>query len=193
MSTTGEDILIGRCYTKARRHPSMIGQWEGRRLWGGPYTVPQFITIGTVFGALVLLLLTVPALWATFGLFNLAALVVLPYLASLLVRRLHIDGRNPFSAMASATGLLTGGQRPHLHGRQLRHLTAHPLQGTATVTEHLPQRSTTAEPQQAPPPRPARRPSAPTPAPAGRPASPAASALAQLAAHRTTSRQGTQS
>ncbi|RAJ48609.1 hypothetical protein K388_06957 [Streptomyces sp. KhCrAH-43] len=137
MSTADdEEVLVGRCYTKARRHPSMIGQWEGHRLWGGPYTVPQFATMAVVFGALILLLITVPALWAAFGLFNLGALVVLPYLASLLVRRLHVSGgRNPFVALASMVGLLAGGQRRRLGGRPLTRITTQPLLGTATLTE----------------------------------------------------------
>lgn len=93
MSTADEEDLVGRCYTKARRHPSMIGQWEGRRLWGGPYSVPQFITMGAVFAAMILVLVAVPGLWTRFGVFNLVALVLLPYLSSLLVRRLQVDGR----------------------------------------------------------------------------------------------------
>ncbi|WP_406381439.1 hypothetical protein [Streptomyces sp. NBC_00117] len=134
MSTTDEEILVGRCYTKARRHPSMIGQWEGRRLWGGPYSVPQFITMGVVFAVMIVALVAVPSLWSTFGLFNLVALALVPYLASLLVRRLHIDGRHPFAALASTAGLVAGGQRPRLGGQQLRQITTQPLQGTVTLT-----------------------------------------------------------
>ncbi|MFE6904272.1 phage holin family protein [Streptomyces sp. NPDC057717] len=134
MSSADAEDLVGRCYTKARRHPSMIGQWEGRRLWGGPYSVPQFITMGVVFAAMIVALVAVPRLWATFGLFNLVALALVPYLASLLVRRLHIDGRHPFAALASTAGLVAGGQRPRLGGRQLRRITTQPLQGTVTLT-----------------------------------------------------------
>ncbi|MCX4869439.1 hypothetical protein OIC43_41920 [Streptomyces sp. NBC_00825] len=99
-----EEDLVGRCYTKARRHPSVIGQWEGHRLWGGPYSVPQFITMGVVFATMILVLVAVPVLWTRFGVFNLVALVVLPYLSSLLVRRLHVDGRHPFATLASTAG-----------------------------------------------------------------------------------------
>ncbi|MFF9569972.1 hypothetical protein [Streptomyces sp. NPDC014685] len=133
MSTADEEDLVGRCYTKARRHPSMIGQWEGRRLWGGPYSVPQFITMGVVFAVMVLVLVAVPGLWARFGLFNLVALVLLPYLASLSVRRLHVDGRHPFAALASAAGLVMGGQCSRLGGRRLRRITTRPLRGTVTL------------------------------------------------------------
>ncbi|MGQ4354891.1 phage holin family protein [Streptomyces drozdowiczii] len=184
MSTADdEEVLVGRCYTKARRHPSMIGQWEGHRLWGGPYTVPQFATMAVVFGALILLLITVPALWATFGLFNLGALVVLPYLASLLVRRLHVSGgRNPFVALASVVGLLAGGQRRRLAGRPLPRITTQPLLGTATLTQHPPRQRVAPLTQQvvsaSGAPR-VRRAHA-TPSGTG------SAALAQLAAHRLT-------
>ncbi|MEU5825630.1 hypothetical protein [Streptomyces sp. NPDC047803] len=182
MSTADdEEVLVGRCYTKARRHPSMIGQWEGHRLWGGPYTVPQVATMAVVFGALILLLITVPALWARFGLFNLGALVALPYLASLLVRRLHVSGgRNPFVALASMVGLLASGQRRRLAGRPLPRITTQPLLGTATITQHPPgQRVAPLTHQVVSAPDAPRRAHA-TPSGAG------SAALAQLAAHRLT-------
>jgi hypothetical protein len=183
MSTADEEYLVGRCYTKARRHPSMIGQWEGRRLWGGPYSVPQFITMGAVFAAMILTLVAVPGLWARFGLFNLVALVLLPYLSSLLVRRLHVDGRHPFAALASAAGLVAGGQRPRLGGRQLRRITTQPLQGTATLTESAPDSAAPAPAAPSVMTVPAAHPSRRT---AAVPAGAASHALAQLATHRST-------
>ncbi|MFE6153666.1 hypothetical protein [Streptomyces sp. NPDC057889] len=187
MSGANEEDLVGRCYTKARRHPSMIGQWEGRRLWGGPYSVPQMVTGLVVFATLILALVTVPSLWARFGLFNLVALVLLPYLSTLLIRRLHVDGRHPLAAMASTAGLVAGGQRPRLGGRQLRRITTQPLQGTATLTltltEEAPAQRSAPSATPSAKPAPVRRPSrrAPT-APAGT----ASTALAQLATHRST-------
>lgn len=187
MSATDEEFLVGRCYTKARRHPSMIGQWEGRRLWGGPYSVPQFVTMGVVFAGLVLVLVAVPSLWARFGIVNLAALVLLPYLSSLLVRRLHIDGRHPFSSLISTAGLVAGGQRGRIGGRSLPRVTAQPLLGSATVTQSsatprsaqpYPQPSATPSPVDVAPVR-SRRPRT-------REQTAAASALTQLAARRST-------
>ncbi|MFZ3562879.1 hypothetical protein ACOKM5_43890 [Streptomyces sp. BH097] len=183
MSAVDEEMLVGRCYTKARRHPSMIGQWEGRRLWGGPYSVPQFITMATVFAAMILTLVLVPALWSMLGLFNLAALVVVPYLASLLVRRLHVDGRHPFAALASTAGLVAGGQRPRIGGRPLRPVSTQPLMGTVTLAEQE------AAPAPVPAAAPASRP-APVRRPVRHPAAAsgglASSAVAQLATHRST-------
>ncbi|MEU9072077.1 hypothetical protein AB0D60_34980 [Streptomyces sp. NPDC048306] len=184
MSAADEEDLVGRCYTKARRHPSMIGQWEGRRLWGGPYSVPQFITMGVVFAAMILVLVAAPDLWEQFGLFNVIALVLFPYLASFVVRRLYIDGRHPFTALASTVGLVAGGQRPRLGGRPLRRAATRLLRGTVTLTEH------------APPQRPPRTPTdvlgtkaAHMRHPSQRSAAhrgAAAHALAQLATHRST-------
>ncbi|MFG2885741.1 hypothetical protein ACGFYV_26190 [Streptomyces sp. NPDC048297] len=189
MSTAGEEDLVGRCYTKARRHPSMIGQWEGRRLWGGPYSVPQFVTMGVVFAALIFVLVAVPGLWARFGLFNLVALVLFPYLASLLVRRLHVDGRHPFAALASTVSLVAGGQHPRLGGRRLRWSATQPLQGTVTLTPTEPASSrcpaAAAVPSKMP--APARRPSRRA---AAVPAGAASHALAQLATRRSTTSRG---
>ncbi|WP_329595045.1 hypothetical protein OG298_40155 [Streptomyces sp. NBC_01005] len=70
--------------------------------------MPQFITMGVVFATMILVLVAVPVLWTRFGVFNLVALVVLTYLSSLLVRRLHVDGRHPFAALASTAGLAGG-------------------------------------------------------------------------------------
>ncbi|WP_326771278.1 phage holin family protein [Streptomyces sp. NBC_01445] len=182
MSSAAEEDLVGRCYTKARRHPSMIGQWEGRRLWGGPYSVPQFITMGVVFAVMIVALVAVPSLWSTFGLFNLVALALVPYLASLLVRRLHIDGRHPFAALASAAGLVAGGQRPRLGGRQLRRITTQPLQGTVTLTAQAPKRRAAASAVPSEMHVLVRRPSRrATTTPVGT----ASTALAQLATHRS--------
>ncbi|MFB8031740.1 hypothetical protein ACFC5Z_02035 [Streptomyces sp. NPDC056004] len=183
MSTADEEDLVGRCYTKARRHPSMIGQWEGRRLWGGPYSVPQFITMGVVFAAMILVLVAVPGLWTRFGVFNLVALVLLPYLSSLLVRRLQVDGRHPFAALASTAGLVAGGQRPRLGGRRLRRITTLPLQGTVTLTpvEQAPNRRPGTSSPAAPSARPAPVRHLPRRAAAGT----ASAALAQLATHRS--------
>ncbi|MEK0098554.1 phage holin family protein [Streptomyces sp. A475] len=186
MSITDEEFLVGRCYTKARRHPSVIGQWEGRRLWGGPYSVPQFITMGVVFAVMIVVLVAVPRLWATFGLFNLVALALVPYLASLLVRRLHVDGRHPFAALASTAGLVAGGQRPRLGGRQLRRITTQPLQGTVTLTSTAQAPKRRAAASAVPSARSAASVRGPSRRVSAVPSGTASAALAQLATRRST-------
>jgi hypothetical protein len=97
-----DEVLVGRCYTKSRRHPLMIGKWPGgqRPIWGGPYTVPQVIVIAVVFAALML----TRGVWAHFGLVNFVIAVGVPYGLSLVVRHVHIDGRNPLLVALSAGG-----------------------------------------------------------------------------------------
>ncbi|MEU2026931.1 hypothetical protein ABZ565_33060 [Streptomyces sp. NPDC016469] len=114
------EVLVGRSYTRARRHPLMIGRWPGGRgrIWGGPYTVPQMVVLA---GALTLLLLT-RALWAHFGLLNYVLALGLPYGLSLLVRHVQVDGRSPLSVAGSSLGLLTRPSGGRLGGRPLKAL-----------------------------------------------------------------------
>ncbi|MFD5728431.1 hypothetical protein ACFWMT_20380 [Streptomyces sp. NPDC058368] len=125
MSTTavagsGPEVLVGRCYTRARRHPLMIGRWPGGRgrIWGGPYTVPQMVVLA---GSLTLLLLT-RAVWAHFGLLNYVIALGVPYGLSLLVRHVQVDGRSPLAVAGSSLGLLTRPSGGRLGGRPLKDL-----------------------------------------------------------------------
>ncbi|MET9734580.1 hypothetical protein ABZZ79_29260 [Streptomyces sp. NPDC006458] len=113
-----EEVLVGRCYTKARRHPLMIGKWPGgqKAIWGGPYTVPQVIVIAVVFGVLML----TRGVWARFGLLNFVIAVGLPYVLSLVVRHVHIDGRNPLLVALSAGGAAVAPASGRLGGRPVK-------------------------------------------------------------------------
>ncbi|WP_046507434.1 hypothetical protein [Streptomyces odonnellii] len=125
-----EEVLVGRCYTKARRHRHVIGQWDGHRLIGGPYTVPQFVTMAVVLGLMVL----TRGLWARFGLLDVVPLIAVPYASSFVVRQLHIDGRSPFAAAASAIGLAAAAKGGRLGGRPLPRRRPHLLLGSSTLT-----------------------------------------------------------
>ncbi|MCX5231463.1 hypothetical protein [Streptomyces sp. NBC_00233] len=127
-----DGVLVGRCYTKARRHPLMIGMWPGGRgaIWGGPYTVPQVIVIAVVFGVLML----TRSVWAHFGLVNLVIAIGVPYGLSLMVRHLHIDGRNPLLAAVSAGGTVVSPAGGRLGGRPVKPLGRRPLVGVCSVT-----------------------------------------------------------
>ncbi|ROQ65208.1 hypothetical protein EDD95_8062 [Streptomyces sp. CEV 2-1] len=127
------EVLVGRSYTRARRHPLMIGKWPGARgrIWGGPYTVPQIVVLA---GSLTVLLLT-RAVWAHFGLFNYVIALGLPYGLSLLVRHVRVDGRNPLSVAASSIGLLTRPSGGRLGGRPLKEARGRrPLIGVCSIT-----------------------------------------------------------
>lgn len=129
-SALEEGELVGRCYTKARRHPLVLGQWEGRRLWGGPYTVPQLVTMAVVLGLMLLL----RGVWAHFGLLNIVPLLAVPYAASFAVRFLHIDGRNPLAALFSVAGLAAAPRAGKVGGRPVRTSRPAPLLGSCTLT-----------------------------------------------------------
>jgi hypothetical protein len=129
----GADTLVGRCYTKARRHPLVIGRWPGGGvLWGGPYSVPQLIVM---VGSFVTLILFRP-LWAHFGVvLNVMFAFAVPYALGWTVRRLTVDGRNPLAAAASVLGLLTAPSAGRLGGRPLKALNrARLVRGVCTVT-----------------------------------------------------------
>ncbi|WP_331753597.1 MULTISPECIES: hypothetical protein [unclassified Streptomyces] len=132
------ETLVGRCYTRARRHPLMIGKWPGGRgrIWGGPYTVPQVVVLAVSLAGLVL----TRGVWAHFGLFNYAIALGGPYGLSLLVRHIRVDGRNPLAVAASSASLMTRPSGGRLGGRPLRALGGHrPLIGVCSVTWAAPQ------------------------------------------------------
>ncbi|MER7111153.1 hypothetical protein [Streptomyces sp. NPDC000229] len=128
-----DDELIGRCYTKARRTPLVVGSVPGGagrslRLPGGPYTLTQLAAIVVTF---VVLILTRP-LWGGHGLMDAVVLLGLPFGAAFGLRHLHIDGRNPAAAAASVAIMLTGPRWGRLHGRPYK--PARPESGSTAVT-----------------------------------------------------------
>ncbi|MFJ8752299.1 hypothetical protein ACIREO_23630 [Streptomyces sp. NPDC102441] len=97
MSASEED-LIGHSYTRARRHPLVIGKLPGAgRLPGGPYTITQIVTMVVVFGGLAL----TQSLWAHFGLANILIMIALPWGLAWVLRYARIDGRDPARALRS--------------------------------------------------------------------------------------------
>lgn len=132
-SAEGSDTLVGRCYTKARRHPLVIGRWPGGGvLWGGPYSVPQLIVMASSFMAALLF----RPVWAHFGfVLNVLLAFGVPYALGLTVRRLNVDGRNPLAAVGSVLGLLSAPSAGRLGGRPLKRLDRRRgVRGVCTVT-----------------------------------------------------------
>ncbi|PVC81996.1 hypothetical protein [Streptomyces sp. CS014] len=124
-----DEVLVGRCYTKARRLPLVMGELSGFRLWGGPYSVTQLVTMVIVLGLMMLL----HPLWAHYGLLNAALLIGVPFAAAFLVRYLPTEGRNPLMVLGGAAGVLTAGQG-RIAGRPLRRRHRQvPVLGTCTV------------------------------------------------------------
>ncbi|MFD4392883.1 hypothetical protein [Streptomyces sp. NPDC058495] len=130
---SGDEVLVGRCYTKARRHPLMIGKWPGGQMTipGGPYTVPQVAVIAVTFAVLML----TRAVWAHFGLVNFVIALGVPYGLSLVVRHVHVDGRNPLLVAVSAGGAVTAPSAGRLSGRPVKPVGRYrPLVGVCSVT-----------------------------------------------------------
>ncbi|MFG7941238.1 MULTISPECIES: hypothetical protein [Streptomyces] len=126
----GEGQLIGRCYTRARRLPLVLGQWEGRRLWGGPYTVPQLVTMFVVLLGMVAAF----PLWGHLGLLNAVPLVGVPYAASFAVRSLRVEGRSPFAVLAGLAALAAAPRQGRLGGQPLHAPRPVLLSGACTLT-----------------------------------------------------------
>ncbi|MFE0200714.1 hypothetical protein ACFW0I_33930 [[Kitasatospora] papulosa] len=127
------DELIGRCYTKARRTPLVVGSVPGGagrslRLPGGPYTLTQLTAIVASF----LLLILTRSVWGGHGLLDVVVLLGAPVGAAFALRHLHIDGRNPAAAAASAFAMLTGPRWGRLKGRPYK--PARPCGGNPVIT-----------------------------------------------------------
>ena len=130
-ATASPEPLIGRCFTKARKHTLVVGHWPGGgRIWGGPYTVPQIIVAAATFAAAFL----TRGLWAHHGLVDVLPLVGVPYALALVVGRIHVDGRNPLSVAASALGLAASGSSGRMDGRPVRQRRSGALVGVCTLT-----------------------------------------------------------
>ncbi|TBO59455.1 hypothetical protein EYS09_11935 [Streptomyces kasugaensis] len=127
--TASPEPLIGRCFTKARKHALVVGHWPGGgRIWGGPYTVPQIIVAAATFAAAFL----TRGLWAHHGLVDVLPLIGVPYALALVVGRIH--SRNPLSVAASALVLAASGSAGRLDGRPVRQRRSGALVGVCTLT-----------------------------------------------------------
>ncbi|MFG2437877.1 hypothetical protein [Streptomyces sp. NPDC048508] len=131
-SSTGTDVLVGYCYTRARRHPLVIGRFPGGgQMWGGPYTIPQAIVIAGTFTVLLMF----RPIWAHFGLLlNVAIAVGVPYTLGMVVKRINVDGRNPLAVASSVVSLMANPSTGRMRGRPLKDLTRRPLRAVCTVT-----------------------------------------------------------
>jgi hypothetical protein len=117
VSSTGDDVLVGRSYTRARRSPLVIGKLPGAgRLPGGPYTITQIVTMVLVF---VVLIIT-KAIWAHFGPGNVLVVVVVPWGLAFALRYARMDGRDPARALLGVFTYASTPRTGRLAGRPVR-------------------------------------------------------------------------
>lgn len=175
-----EEQLVGHSYTRARKHPLVIGKLPGAgRLPGGPYTITQIVTMVATF----LLLVLTRQLWAHFGVINILVMICLPWGLAWVLRYARLDGRDPARALRSLVVYASTPADSQLSGRP-QHRSRPRLAG-ATCTVHVrtpardepaPVRAAIAARALAAPATPALR--SGTPAPAAKP-TPAAAGAAQ--------------
>jgi hypothetical protein len=198
VSSTGDGVLIGRSYTRARRSPLVIGKLPGAgRLPGGPYTITQIVTMVVVF----VVLLVTKAVWAHFGPGDVLVLIVVPWGLAFALRYARMDGRDPARALLGVLAYASTPRAGRLAGRPLRprrpalldaRITLSP-QAPAAAPELLPARPAPrpapkpgAGPHTPQPSRPRRiTPAGPRPAAAARPAPPARPTTGSRAGART--------
>ncbi|MFE9121518.1 hypothetical protein [Streptomyces sp. NPDC007172] len=164
--TASEEELVGHSYTRARRHPLVIGKLPGAgRLPGGPYTITQVMTMVISFGLLVL----TRQLWARFGAMNFILMALIPWGLAWVLRYARLDGRDPARAVRSLLIYSSTPAQGRLAGKPQR--VARPRLSIATCTVHVrsAERTAPAEPVAKPVPAsvpaPVRK-ARPTPAPA---------------------------
>lgn len=125
-----EKALVGHSYTRARKHPLVIGKLPGGgRIPGGPYTITQIVTMVGVF----ILLLSLRDLWAFFGIGNAIVMIVFPWGLAWLMRYARMDGRDPARALL---GLIVYGTAPpggRLAGRPQRTFKSKLVTGRVTI------------------------------------------------------------
>jgi hypothetical protein len=159
--SASEEELIGPSYTRARKHPLVIGKLPGAgRLPGGPYTITQVMTMVITFGLLVM----TKDLWAHFGVLNFLLMALTPWGLAWMLRYARLDGRDPARAVRSLLIYSSAPAQGRLAGKPQR--VTRPRLATATCTVHVRSAERPA-PKPAPAPAPvARRAARPAPVPA---------------------------
>lgn len=128
--SASEEELIGHSYTRARRHPLVIGKLPGAgRLPGGPYTITQVMTMVLTFGLLVM----TKDLWAHFGVMNFLLMVLLPWGLAWVLRYARLDGRDPARAVRSLFIYSSTPAQGRLAGKPMRAVRPRLASATCTV------------------------------------------------------------
>lgn len=111
------DYVVCRSYTRARRHPKVVGVIGG---WVSPWPLTP-----TQIGAVVitgLVLIKTHAVWGFVlpGFLQLAVMAGCPVAAAWAVRHLRIEGRTPLQALQGAVNYLFRPRLGRVRGRPVR-------------------------------------------------------------------------
>ncbi|MCX5216193.1 hypothetical protein OG689_44465 [Kitasatospora sp. NBC_00240] len=159
MSAALDEDLIGHSYTRARKHPLVVGKLPGAgRIPGGPYTVTQVVTMVVAFGVLA----TTRAIWAHFGLMDIVIMVAVPWGLAWVLRYARLDGRDPARALRSLLVYISTPTAGRLAGQPQGALRTRIALGRCTVRPRPQAGSESAEK-----PRPATRQTGTAPTPPG--------------------------
>jgi hypothetical protein len=126
--TTRDAGDVVKWYTRARKFPQLIGRTpDGTRIWGGPYTITQAVGAG----AILFVGLNTMWLWASFGMIgNFVVLGLVTYGAVLLLGRIPVGSRNPFSVASGTLRAVSAPATGRLGGRPVRIRRPHQLKHT---------------------------------------------------------------
>ncbi|WP_052441083.1 hypothetical protein [Streptacidiphilus anmyonensis] len=128
MSTASVEVPVARSYTRARRHPWVLGKLGEIRLWLGPYTRAQLVVAGV---GLLVLGKTIPLWWPVFGPLPVFGLGVAVWAA----RCARIGGRVPEAAVWGWVLLLVQPRGGRIGGRPARDRATSRLDGGFFLTE----------------------------------------------------------
>lgn len=127
---SASEELVGHSYTRARKHPLVVGKLPGAgRLPGGPYTITQIVTMVVAFGLLVV----TREVWAHFGVMNFLIMIAFPWGLAWVLRYARMDGRDPARALRSLFTYSSAPAEGRLSGRPQRTTRPRLAQGACTV------------------------------------------------------------
>lgn len=134
------EVQVGRFYTAARKFKQLIGVMpDGTQIWGGPYTITQFV-VALVAGGLSLLTRSL-GLWGGNLIADGLIIVTIAAGAGFLVGKLPVARRSLIHATISALDLLMVEQAGYWRGKKLP---AHLVAPKPTKTNQAPAEPTEA-------------------------------------------------
>ncbi|GAB20528.1 hypothetical protein GOEFS_119_00180 [Gordonia effusa NBRC 100432] len=110
-----DDVEVIRNFTASRKFPQLIGKTpDGKRIIGGPYTLPQLIGAGSVGGVLYL----IRDWWTGLGLVGSVFVVAFTVGGTVVaLGRLRPGGRSPFSLLAGLGKAASAAPTASIDGR----------------------------------------------------------------------------